>query len=600
MALAGAAVAAAIALGAAASAIVLAMLVVSLGLALLAGGRVVQRALAVTSLRAEEQAASAEARFGAGVSRAHDWIRVEGDLRPLLDLDLGPRLRAEITRSIEGIEQLREAMRKAGTFRDRHGHSVGPVGGHAEAVAERSGGSLKSYSWTPQQLVPARLRGAGTQFSMILDEVRVLHNAEIERSVLLFTLFARAVLVAMAPLLGAWTRAETPLAGTGLGADLVWAAATLISLSTLAVAPRIVDTAMRDDERARRFRHRLLLIEVPVCLLAVPLLPAWTVVVFTAGWTNWWQRQTPRLEFDWAKLAAYVGAVVALQVLGLAAQSLGAGEIGLEVAITLTAIAVIGGSYGAMLPLALATVLAVVIGDGSRSIRTARRARGGLLDCARQLRATASLIDTTGPELPLARNAATLSRQAAGKLEREADLFGRRGLLAPQVLADLFDQAIGDSRLFRADSVQLELERRAAEDQGAEPPAFALEPILGELAFARVAKQRHARALRTLLVSAYNEASVHGSRGVRADLRRRDGQLDLRLANLPRAASEGTYGSGGKRLAGLAAKLPDGALAQPPGLHPAAELGYPGDSPWWVVEVRFGEQVLAASMAYFA
>jgi hypothetical protein len=588
----------AIALGAPATTVVLAMLVLSLGLALLAGGQIVQRAVEVTRLRGEEQAASAAARFGAGVSRAHDWIRVEGQLRALLDTELDPRLRTEITRSIEIIEELREAMREASNLRYQHGRRVLPVGGHAEAVAERSGGSLKPYSWTPQQLIPARLRGASTQLSMILDEVRVLHNAEIERSVLLFTLLARATLVAMAPLLGAWTKADTPWVETDLVADLVWAAAALVSLATLAMAPRIIDTVMRDEESASRFRHRLLQIEVPICLLAVPLLPAWTVVVFTAGWTNWWQRQTPRLEFDWSKLAVYVGVVVLLQVLGLTAQSLEGGEIALEVTIALAAIAVIGGSYGAMLPLALATVVAVVIGDGSRSIRTARRARGGLLDCARQLRATASLIDTTGPEMPQARNAATLSRQAASNLEREADLFGRRGLLAPQVLAELFDQAIGDSRLLRAGSVQLDLERRAAEDQGVDPPAFALEPILGDLAFARMAKQRHARILRAILVTAYNEAGVHGSRGVRAELQHAFGRLRLYVANLPRPDSEGTYGSGGKRLADLASKLPGGSLVAPLGLRAAAELGYPGSSPWWVVEVSFDAKVLADPVRY--
>ncbi|MGV1048816.1 MAG: hypothetical protein ACOYD4_09880 [Solirubrobacterales bacterium] len=587
-----------LALGVPATAVAPCLLAATLLAVLVAGGKLVQRTLVVARVRGEQQAAAAEARFGAGISRAHDWIRVEGDLRALLDTELDDRVRAEITRSLGAIEGLRDAMRSTRVARDRHGRRVPAVAGHAEVVAERIGGSLKPYSGTPQQLVPSRLRGAGTQLSMVLDEVRVLHNAEIERSVLIFTLLARAALVVMAPLLGAWTQAETPLIDTGTLADLVWLAAAAVSVLTLAMAPGIVDTVMRDDEDASRFRHRLLVVEVPMCLLAMPLLPAWTVVVFAVGWTNWWQRQTPRLEFDWAKLGVFVGAVVALQCLGLAVQRVPADNIALEVAITLTAIAVIGGSYGAMLPLALATMVAVIVGDGSRSIRTARRARGSLLDCARQLRSTASLIDATGPEMPLARNAATLSRQAAGKLEREADLFGRRGLLAPQVVAELFDQAIAASSLNRADAVQLDLERQAAADLGEGEPAFALEPILGEFAEARLTRQHHARVLRAILVTAYNEARVHGTKGVRASLEQPSEKLRLRVGNLARPRSLGTSGEGGSRIASLTAKLPGGALTEPPRLRSAVELGYPGNADWWVVEITFSPSILAHTVKY--
>lgn len=563
---------------------------------LLAGGKVVQRALDVTRARAEQQMAAAEARFGAGVARAHDWIRVEGDLRGLLDTEeLDHRLRVSIERAVEAIESLREAMRATSPARKDRGGSAPPIGGHAADVLERVGGSLKPYAWTPQQLVPERLRGAGSQFSLILDEVRVLHNADVERAVLLFTLAARAVLVTLAPLLGAWTQGDTPVADTGLWSRLVWVAAATISLATFAMAPRVVDTAMTDSDDATRFRRHLLRLELPVALLATVLLPVWTVVVFSAGWTNWWQRQTPHLEFDWGKLAVFVAAVAGLQSAGLTIQSLPTGSIALEVALSLLVIAVIGASYGAMLPLATATVLAVLVGDGSRSIRSARRARGNLLDCARHLRSTAAEIDAAAPEIPLAVSAATMSRQAALKLEREADLFGRRGLLSPQVLAELCDQAIGFSNLYRRDSAQLEIQRRAARERDQPEPAFAMEPILGSLAEARVAKQRHARTLRSILVTAYNEAGVHGTDGVKVSLEQLDGRLCLLVCNLPRPDSEGTSGEGAARIERLASKLPGGAMPRPPGLRSPDEIDSFGKEEWWTIELHVDLTVLTRS-----
>jgi|GEM_PF-3266520 len=582
-----------LALGASAPGIASAMLCAALLVALLAGGRIVRRALVVARARGEDQAQASERRFGAGVARAHDWIRVEGDLRALLEGErLGRGEQVQVRRTIETIERLRETMRASSVERHSQGGSPPPLAGHAVGVLERVGGDLKPYSWTPRSLLPDGMRAMGTQFSMVLDEVRVLHNVEIERAVLLFTLVARAALILLAPLLGSWTRAHVPLADTDTPADAVWIVAAAISLATAARAPMIVDKAMEDSESAHAFRGRLLMVETPVSLLATVLLPAWTVVVFAAGWTNWWQRQTPRLEFDWAKLAIFVAVVSGLQCLGLAIQGIAAGGIALEVVITLTAIAVIGASYGAMLPLALATILSVVVGDGARSIRTARRARATLLDCARQLRATAATIDSSGAEVPLARNAATMSRQAAGKLEREADLFGRRGLLAPQIVAEVFDQAIGISNLMRRGAVQLDLRRRAAAERGDPDPAFVEEPILGPLANARVAKQKHARILRSLLVTAYNEAAVHGSKGVRAELAVLDGRLRLLVSNLPRPHSEGTSGEGGQRIRSLAAKLPGGELPLAPELRPGRELDFPSDDEWWVVEVLIDQAIL--------
>ncbi|HEY5332054.1 MAG TPA: hypothetical protein VIJ21_00790, partial [Solirubrobacterales bacterium] len=450
----GSAIAVLLAIGVSATVVALLSLGAVLSLTLLRGGRIVRRALDVSVARRERRLETAQARRGETVARAHNWMRNAQDrLEDFVAVESDPAAAAAASQSIELLQGLRDSLDRSRNSREQFkGGRIPVIGGNAEAISTRLGGELKSYWWTPAHLIPPRLRGAAAQTTMVVEEIRVLHNAEIERSVLLLTLVARALLVLLAPLLGAWTSAKTPVADTGTVADLVWLAAAVVCVGTVAIGPRAVDLAMTDSEAGFRFRQRLLWIEVPVALAVLICQPAWTVVVFVTGWTNWWQRQTPALAFDWRKLAIFVAAVIVLQGVGLALQGVATGPAALEVAVALLAIAVTGGSYGAMLPLTAATAIAVVVGDGTRSIRIARAARMELLACSNQLFLTASLIDAAAPEMPLARDAASMARQGAENLEREADLFGNRGVLARQVLVDLLGQAISRSALARADT----------------------------------------------------------------------------------------------------------------------------------------------------
>ena len=559
------------------------------GLTLFRGGRIVQRALEVSRARAERRLESAEARRGAMVSRTHDWLRkVQNELEALAaSSDASPVAVNAAEASVELLEGLRGSLDSTRTSRRQFkGGRVPIVGGNAEAISKRLGGELKPYSWTPAHLMPGRFRGAATQTSMVIDEIRVLHNAEIERSVLLLTLVARAVLVLLAPLLGNWTRADTPVVATGPLANLVWLLAAVVSLGTMLAGPRVVDTAMSDGEEASRFRHRLLWIETPVALLALLLQPAWTVAIFASGWTNWWQRQTPGLAFDWGKLTIFVVAVVGLQASGLALQSVPAGAAAVEIVVALLAIAITGASYGAMLPLTVATAIGVVVGDSARSIRVARVARAELLSCSRQLAVAAATIDATAPEMPLARNAASMARKGAENLEREADLFGRRGALARQVFADLFDQAVAQSTLNRPDSRQHLVASQAAAAAGDLPPPYAMEPILGSLVLARVRRRRDAHVLQRFLVNALNEASTHGTEGVRILARRRDDRLLVTVGNLPRSQSAGAVSEGRSVLEHYASNLPGGRLTEPWGLRPPEAVESPLSLSWWVAEAE--------------
>jgi hypothetical protein len=585
----------AVALGVDATVVAAAMLATALGMALLSGGQIVRRALEVSRVRAERRLDSARARRGLALVHTHDWLRqAQESLRSFVSSEAAAGRAAEAAEdSVEMLGGVRESLDSTRESRNQYkGGHVPVVGGNAAAISERLGGSLKPYWWTPAHLVPGRLRGATTQTSMVIDEIRVLHNAEIERSVLLLTLAARAILVSLAPLLGGWTGADTPVVQTGAIADLVWAFAAITSLATMLFGPTIVDLAMSDSDDGFDLRRRLLKVEVPLSLAVLLLQPAWTVVVFATGWTNWWQRQTPHLAFDWRKLAVFVTVVVGLQSVGLALQSTGLEAGVVEVAAALVAIAVTGGSYGAMLPLTVATAIGVVVGDSTRSIRVAREARSELLSCSKQLSVTAATIDAAAPDVPLARNAATMARQGARNLEREADLFGRRGVLARQVLADLFDQAIAQSTLVRLDSREYEDAAQVAESTGNPPPAYVVEPILGDLVLARVAHRRHAQALQRFLVAALNEASVHGTDGVRVLAHRRDGFFTVTIGNLPRTVEAGKPSEGLAILERLASKFPHGRLPRPPGLQPAkaVELPYSGD--WWVAELECDVTIL--------
>lgn len=188
--------------------------------------------------------------------------------------------------------------------------------------------TLKGFHGGEEALagLPEVARGGLRQVSFALDEIRLLHSADIERSVLITTLVSRAVLVPLTPVLGAWTPMRVPFDGAGMPATVAWAAASVVALGTAVRAPVIVERVMQDSDGGRRLRNLLLRLEVPIALAALPLLPSWTVVVFASGWTNWWQRQTLGLVFDWRKLGAFVAAVVGLQSAGLTAQHVRSGS----------------------------------------------------------------------------------------------------------------------------------------------------------------------------------------------------------------------------------------------------------------------------------
>jgi hypothetical protein len=345
---------------------------------------------------------------------------------------------------------------------------------------------------------------------------------------------------------------------------------------------------MRDAPDARRLRWWLLALEGPLSVAALVTTPAWTVVIFAAGATHWWQRQTERLRFDWCKLAAYVVAVVALQQVGLARADVPPDAAALETLVTLMAIFVIGSSFGAMLPLSVATAFDVVVGDGRRSYAAAQKARVELLECAANLHKTAGALEWL-TDAPAVRNAARTSRHAALHLERVTDALARGELMASHGLDDLAYEALALSLVPAYESTVHKKALALARSEGRPPPVAGGEPLFDPsgLRNARLREQKVARALRALIERALNEAGRHGQGTVRVQFAHTGDRLVLTVANLSRGdATKGIAHEGDRALNGLTRKLP-GGVREPSRLVPAQELGLPGGRSWWMVRVTW-------------
>lgn len=557
--------------------------------------RMVTNAVAEAGRREHLQRDLAEAQLGQALGGAHDALNsVEPELRRLRGDSALPRaVDASLEDALRSIAVLAELLRRSAPAREAlvDENGVVPLVGVSAARQHRRGPRAVRPLYGDRnglpRFVPAELRAAARQVGLVLDETRLLHTAEVERAVLLFTLLSRAVLVSLSPLLGEWSPVRQPAAGGFRATDIPWAAAAAVSIATALAGPWVVRAAMADSPAGRRFRGRLLLVEAPIATAAIFFSPTWTVVVFASGVTNWWQRQSKGMAFHWGKLVAFVVWVVSLQGAGLARQGVSLQTSTFEVAGALAAILVTGASYGAMLPLTVGTALDVLVGDGRRSLRAVLEARGELVRAAHQLNETAEAIDAAVPGSDPAHLAATTARRAALQIERAADRAGRRGLMSSHLLSELTAEAVARSFLPRRDTPELERRQTRARESGEEPPAYATEAIFlaPELTAARIDRQRHARALRAIIEHSLNEAGVHGTGGVRLILSDDGPTLTVRVGNRPAAdRHRGIGGQGGGHLDRLAARLPDGEVER--GVRPAADVRMPAGTDWWVVELR--------------
>jgi hypothetical protein len=566
----------------------------SFGVALYGARRMLANTFVEAKHREGYQRILIDAHLGQALGGAHDALNsVEPELRALLDdATLPHELAPFVDGALQSVATLAVLLRRGAPARDALIDEEGflPLVGINTAQQHKRGPRAVRPLYGARgglpRFVPAELRAAARQFGLVLDETRLLHTADVERAVLLFTLISRAVLVSLSPVLGDWTPVRQPLSGSFRASDIPWVAASMISVGTALAGRRIVRMAMEDSDAGRRFRNRLLIIEVPVGAVTLFTSPSWTVVVFASGVTNWWQRQNKSMAFNWGKLLIYVAGVVALQGAGLTHDGLPFGASSLEIFGALTAILVTGASYGAMLPLTIGTALDVLIGDGRRSLSAVLRARVELLHAARQLNETADVIDAAAPDSEAAHLAAMTVRRAALQIKRAAERAGRRGLLSSQLLPELMAESIARSYLPRRDTPELGRMQARAKDDGKAPPAYATEPILlaRGLLSTRIRDQRHARALRAIVEHSLNEAGIHGTGAVRIIVSNAGTTLDVRVGNRVAAGdAAGISGQGSGDLNRLAGRLPDGALER--GLRSADEMRMPDGEDWWVVRL---------------
>ena len=478
------------------------------------------------------------------------------------------------------IADLREAMttvdaRLRSSERDREAlDQAGPpalIGGLA--TPDDGKVTMKLYgdpANVPDWIGNPALRDAVTNVGRVLDDVRHLHSAQVEWIVLTFTFWARALFLTLAPALGGLTVATVPDLSDLAADDLPWLLATAWAVASAMAAPSLATVVMEPSPRGARTRRILLAVELPLATALALSFPSWAAVAFAAGWTNWWQRisrgggdarQIP--DFSWPRLAVWIGVVVASQAVGFALDEgdPATWKVALEVAATLLLIGVIGGSYGAMLPVSAGMVVRVVLRGARHQQRSDREADSVIGEISiRMTRAADALAGLPRRDDRDVEAEAALRRATSELLaERRRPLFSG----APRSLNELVTAALaeGGHEMWADDPRALSARERAERDGEPLPvivqrPSF--EPDADALRSVTLTEV-DADALRRLLIACIVEARVHGTRRVETIVHRDGSRIEVRIANEPRSGSgHSGRGRGGRRIRRLARSLPGG------------------------------------------
>lgn len=478
----------------------------------------------------------------------------------------------DLRRSLDSVVQrlgLTESQRDA--IGDEQGRLPRLVGGLA--VPDQEETTMKLYGDPVNVPVWVRwheLRDALSAVGRVLDDVRQLHSAEIEWLVLSFTLFARALLLVLTPAVGALTFGVVPdLPDSSSATTALWMGAGAWAIATAFAAPALATLVMQASQRGARVRRLLLVVELPLsCALAL-VVPAWTAVAFSAGWTNWWQRVARQggdrkeiPDFSWSKLSIWILVVAGTQVAGLLGVDtpLSAWQVAVEVGWTMIVIAVIGGSYGAMLPVSAGMLISVVARGARDERRAAEDVTAVIHEVAEKMARAAddlALHEAGGQGADAAEVLRRSTRQLLSPERRELRRRQPRSLV-PLVYLGL---AEGGYEMWAGDPRALG-NRSRAEREGEPSPVIVQRPSFqpSQAAFDDIRlSRRDASTLRRLLKACVVEARVHGVRRVETVVGLAGDRVEIRIANEParRAQHEGR-GRGSKLIATLAQRLPGG------------------------------------------
>jgi hypothetical protein len=379
--------------------------------------------------------------------------------------------------------------------------------------------------WAPKPLHPSLLFAG-----RVLDEVRRRHTPEIEHAALVYTLSARAVLLALTPWLSKWSSVPSPLR-SGSGGVAGWAAMTSWSGSIALSATDTAQLVMDRGPEGARTRRVLMWAEVPMATIGVILNPSWSVMSFCAGWTNYWQRPGP--QFYPRRLIVFIAVAISSQVVGLRRARIRPLASVAEVAAGLTTIALIGDSYGAMLPLSTTVLLESAFSDVRLWARVNARASNTLSLAATEVQAVADRLRTADDaEL----------RDIGDALAIQAEILARTRR-APRELEPLVRAALS----------------RSTETFTVSIPTFASAALRART----LTTQTHAEVLAGAIRHCHAEANRHGLTRVTTDVRVRDTrQLVITIVNDIDPDTRHRSGSGGRILADLVRQLPDGELEE--------------------------------------
>jgi hypothetical protein len=406
--------------------------------------------------------------------------------------------------------------------------------------------------WVPDALEEPLVKIGG-----ILDDVRELHDAQIERAVLLFTMWSRFVFVALAPWLGALSFTVVPLQGGLSIADVPWMLATVCALATAALAPTLTSDVMRRDAHGATIRRRLLWIEVPLAIAVIVTAPCWPVVAFAAGWTNWWQRPV----FNWVKLAVWIGAVVGFMIVGDVLFGHAGWAIFAEAGIAMAVIGIIGGSYGAMLVVSVSVLVSSLFGRAVVSRTGQRQADERLKSAIDDLLEAANLTRRYAP---------ATDRTAAADAQRLVDLAqllakssseqDRRSRRVPLGVQPLVEAALLTAPL--AGSRRAHYAIGVARDRNEPEPltVLGLNVYDARAATLRFKQRRHAKVLDRFVRKVVLEGRRHGTGSMTSTCRIADDVVVLRFANPPKDERANGRGQGGERLVALKDQLPEATM----------------------------------------
>jgi hypothetical protein len=450
------------------------------------------------------------------------------------------------------LQRLEHAIRDSGPVRRERRQAAG------RSIARSEPSSALDSVLVTRLVRGPRTRDALARMSMAVSTVRRLHSTEIEWSVLVLTMWARLLFVALAPLMAGVSLGVTPLAHGWSARELPWLLAIVWSSATALAAPWLATEVMRHDQRGSALRRVLLVVEIPLAIAMIVATPSWPVALFAAGWTNWWQRPS----FDLPRLLLWITLMLATLVGALAGQGVPPLAMISETAAAFVAIACIGDSYGAMLPLTLGVLGRVLFGRITLRHHARRAAVRALDDAVGQLLLAADLIDCKTPAAdPIAACDAESLREIAGALALGSDRRDRRVTRAPLGLMALVDAALEKAAPVASSERAARLAERAR--LAGDPPPLTVLPATAyadPIPRLRFRRRLHARALSLLVVEVVQEARHHGTGHLVTRCHEQDGRVVLRFANVVRPGTSSGRGSGLARLERLASRLPGGSI----------------------------------------